>query len=103
MPIPGCMGMPFAIIMPGCIPIGAGTMPVHAHQSLRHKLLGSRPLISECKCPHLPACILCPQVLASSWVLCCLFSGQSRDHDRATGAGVCTAMRGTDRGCHLDW
>ncbi len=30
MAIPGCMGMPFAIIMPGCIPIGAGTMPVHA-------------------------------------------------------------------------
>ena len=30
MAIPGCMGMPFAIIMPGCIPIGAGTIPVHA-------------------------------------------------------------------------
>jgi hypothetical protein len=27
MAIPGCMGMPFAIIMPGCMPMGAGTMP----------------------------------------------------------------------------
>ena len=32
--IPGCMGMPLAIIMPGCMLIGAGTMPAQ-HRLLR--------------------------------------------------------------------
>ena len=39
MAIPGCMGMPFAIIMPGCMPMGAGTMPAkdaHTSPSVPH-------------------------------------------------------------------
>ena len=50
MAMPGCMGMPFAIIMPGCMLIGAGTMPAQHTSS-------SKPLTLAvyARCTHLQA------------------------------------------------
>ena len=73
MAIPGCMGMPFAIIMPGCMLIGAGTMPArHTRDS---------DASSSCKCPHIIQTFShrAPQNYLSAAVEACLLAGKMAD------------------------
>ena len=58
MAIPGCMGMPFAIIMPGCMPMGAGTMPANTSPSaLNYHMCFAHPtaLLRMAATLHLPS------------------------------------------------